>query len=115
MLIAPIKINGRGNQNFIEVEANIVKSTYGRTNFKKFINENLTQDDILAVQNKKSTTLILGIKSLTPKRNNTNQCQSQWIFILLVYDVFLQKARVLFKKIKGVTIWQTCQCRKSTQ
>ena len=53
MLIAPIKINGRGNQNFIEVEANIVKSTYGRTNFKKFINDNFTQDDILAVQNKK--------------------------------------------------------------
>lgn len=53
ILIAPIKINGRGNENFIEIESNIIKSTYGRENFKNYINDNFSQDDILIIENKK--------------------------------------------------------------
>lgn len=46
-VIVPIKINGKGIQNNQEIEANIVKSIYGRNNFEKYIKENATVKTIL--------------------------------------------------------------------
>ena len=56
-VIVPIKLNGRGNQNFIEIDANIVKSVYGRNNISKFIEQNVTKDNLLLVENKKIRNL----------------------------------------------------------
>lgn len=53
ILIVPIKLNGKGNKNYIEIEANIAKSVYGRKNFENYINKNFTQNDILFAGNKK--------------------------------------------------------------
>lgn len=53
LLIVPIKIAGKGNKDFIEIEANIVKSAYGRMNFKNYINNNFSKNDILYAGNKK--------------------------------------------------------------
>ena len=53
ILIMPMKLNGRGYKNYIEVEANIVKSVYGKEGFKEYINRNFAMDDILYVENKK--------------------------------------------------------------
>lgn len=52
-IIVPIKINGKGNQNFIEIDANIIKSTYGKENYKNYINKNVTKDNLLFFNNKK--------------------------------------------------------------
>lgn len=53
ILIVPLKLNGKGNKNFIRIDANIAKSVYGRTNFINYINKNFNQSDILLVNNKK--------------------------------------------------------------
>lgn len=56
-VIVPIRINGKGQQNFIEIEANIIKSVYGRNNMSKFIEQNVTADNLLLVENKKIRNL----------------------------------------------------------
>ncbi len=53
MLIMPMILNGKGNKNYIEIEANIIKSVYGKENFKNYINKNFTLNDILYAGNKK--------------------------------------------------------------
>ncbi len=53
ILIVPIKLNGRGNKDYIEIEANIAKSVYGKKNIENYINKNYTQNDILLFGNKK--------------------------------------------------------------
>ena len=53
ILIVPIKINGKGNKNYIEIEANIVKSVYGKNNLSNYVNKNFTPNDILFAGNKK--------------------------------------------------------------
>ena len=52
-LIVPLKLNGKGNKNFIRIEANIAKSVYGRNNFVNYINNNFSQNDILYAGHKK--------------------------------------------------------------
>lgn len=56
-VIVPIRINGKGQQNFIEIDANIIKSVYGRNNISKFIEQNVTSDNLLLVENKKIRNL----------------------------------------------------------
>lgn len=53
MLITPILIEGKGNKNFMRITANILKSVYGRENFKNYINNNYKQKDVLFAGNKK--------------------------------------------------------------
>lgn len=52
-LIVPLKLNGKGNKNFIRIEANIAKSVYGRNNFVNYISNNFSQNDILYAGHKK--------------------------------------------------------------
>lgn len=59
ILICPIKLNGKGYQNYIEIDANITKSVYGRPNLQNYINKNFTQNDILAFDNKKIRDLTI--------------------------------------------------------
>ena len=56
-VIVPIKINGKGQQNFIEIDANIIKSAYGKDNFSNFLKKNVTADNLLLVENKKIRNL----------------------------------------------------------
>ena len=56
-IILPIKINGSGRQNFIQVEANIVKSAYGKNNLQNYIDKNVEEEDILLIENKKIRNL----------------------------------------------------------
>ena len=53
ILIVPMKINGKGNNGYIEIEANIMKSVYGKQHLTNYINKNFTMNDILSVNNKK--------------------------------------------------------------
>ena len=48
ILIMPIRINGKGKYNYIEVDANIAKSAYGRENFAKYINDHYKMEDMLS-------------------------------------------------------------------
>ncbi len=52
-IIVPVRINGKGNQNFIEIDANIAKSAYGRNNINDFIKKHVTKNNLLLVENKK--------------------------------------------------------------
>lgn len=56
-ILIPIKINGKGNRNYIEVEANIMKSAYGKNNLNRYLNKNLTSNNLLFVENKKIRNL----------------------------------------------------------
>ena len=56
-VILPIKINGSGRQNFIQVEANIMKSAYGKNNLQRYIDDNVRREDILLIENKKIRNL----------------------------------------------------------
>ncbi len=46
-VIVPILINGIGTQNQATVQANIVKSIYGKDNFDRYIRSNATEETIL--------------------------------------------------------------------
>lgn len=52
-IIVPIHINGKGKQNFIMIDSNIIKSAYGKDNYKNYIKKNVTKDNILFFNNKK--------------------------------------------------------------
>lgn len=52
-IIVPLKINGSGRQNFIQIGANIVKSAYGKKNLQNYIDKNVKEEDILLIENKK--------------------------------------------------------------
>lgn len=56
-VIVPIRINGKGQQNFIEIDANIIKSAYGKENFSNFMKNNVRADNLLLVENKKIRNL----------------------------------------------------------
>lgn len=49
IVIVPIKINGKGNINFIEVDANIIKSAHGRINIQNILDK-LQPEQLLSVQ-----------------------------------------------------------------
>ena len=49
IVIVPIKINGTGNINFIEVNANIIKSAHGRVNIQNILAK-LQPEQLLSVQ-----------------------------------------------------------------
>lgn len=53
ILICPIRINGKGKYNEINISANIVKSVYGKKNIQNYISKNFTTKDILLIENKK--------------------------------------------------------------
>ncbi|MBR2385676.1 hypothetical protein IKA92_07455 [bacterium] len=53
ILICPIRINGTAQYNKITIEGNIAKSIYGKENFRRYINKNFKQKDILAIGKKK--------------------------------------------------------------
>ena len=46
-IIAAVKLNGRGNIDNEEIEANVLTSVYGRNNFSSFFNSNITEDRIM--------------------------------------------------------------------
>lgn len=56
-VIVPIHINGKGNRNYIEIDANIIKSAYGKDNIDTFLEKNLTEDNLLFIENKKIRNL----------------------------------------------------------
>lgn len=62
-VIVPIQINGKGTQNYIRVESNIVKSAYGKNNLNNYISNNVRSEDILLIENKK-------IRDLNTKGSN---------------------------------------------
>lgn len=57
-VIAAIKFDGHGNLNDIEIEANILTSTYGKDNFNDFLQRNIDANTILYWDKEKSQELI---------------------------------------------------------
>lgn len=57
-VIAAIKFDGHGNLNDIEIEANILTSTYGKDKFKDFLQRNIDANTILYWDKEKSQELI---------------------------------------------------------
>lgn len=57
-IIGAIKFDGFGNLNDIEIDANILTSTYGRNNFNYFIKRNVDENKILYWDKEKSQELI---------------------------------------------------------
>lgn len=53
ILICPLRINGFGRYNEIVVEGNIAKSVYGKENIERYLENNLTMDNVLYIGNKK--------------------------------------------------------------
>lgn len=46
-IIAAVKLNGHGNIDDIEIEANVLTSVYGRNNFASFVNNNVSEDRVM--------------------------------------------------------------------
>lgn len=57
-VIGAIRFDGFGNLNKIEIDANILTSTYGRNNFNDFIKRNVDENKILYWSKEKSQELI---------------------------------------------------------
>ncbi|MCI9110450.1 MAG: hypothetical protein HFH47_01400 [Bacilli bacterium] len=51
-IIIPIEINRKGQYNNVEIDTNIIKTTYGKNNKKYFINK-LNSGEIIEIYNKK--------------------------------------------------------------
>lgn len=51
-LIVPIKIQGDTGNN-LYIEPNVIKSVYGKENYQKYINKNVSKKNILFYANKK--------------------------------------------------------------
>lgn len=56
-IMLPLKIEGRGNINYLKVDANIIKSVYGKTNFQDYIDKYLKNENLLLIENKKIRNL----------------------------------------------------------
>lgn len=56
-VIVPIKIDAKGSKNYILIDANLIKSIYGKNNLQNYINKNVRPEDILLIQNKKIRSL----------------------------------------------------------
>lgn len=57
-VIGAIKFDGRGNLNDIEINANVLTSTYGKDNFNEFLQRNVDADTILYWNKEKSQELL---------------------------------------------------------
>lgn len=56
-VIVPIKVNGKGNENYIEIDSNVILSAYGRKNFQDYIARNVNKSNLLFKDNKKIRNL----------------------------------------------------------
>lgn len=56
-VIVPIKMDATGSKNHIIVDVNLVKSIYGKNNLQNYIDNNVKEEDILLIENKKIRNL----------------------------------------------------------
>lgn len=56
-VIVPIKMDATGSKNHIVVDVNLVKSIYGKNNLQSYIDNNVKEEDILLIENKKIRNL----------------------------------------------------------
>lgn len=66
-VIAPIIINGKGNWQSAEIDANILVTAYGKSNLKDMIVKAIMNDDVLYVDKKEATRLRKLLGSNSPR------------------------------------------------